>query len=132
MTRYVLDADSIIAFLENRPGATVIEDLLRRAIESHKPILMSVVSWGALFQMITKSHGESAAENSLRELQQLSIELVVADDSMCLVAASIATKLSLPYADSFAVATAQQRKATLVTMNSDAKLPRELKVLIAR
>jgi len=132
MTRYVLDADSIIAFLENRPGANVIEDLLGRSIGAHRPILMSVVSWGAVFQMILKSHGEAAAENKMRELQQLSIDFVVADDAMCLLAASIATKLDLPYADSFAVATARQRKATLVTLNSDAKLAREVKVLIAR
>jgi predicted nucleic acid-binding protein len=132
MARYVLDADAIMVFLEDKPGAPMIEDVLRRSIDSHKPVLMSVVSWGTVFQMILKSHGEAAAESKIRELQQLSIELVTAEASTCTLAASISTKLNLQYVNCFGAAVAYQRRATLVTLNSEVKFGQGLKVLVPK
>jgi PIN domain nuclease of toxin-antitoxin system len=132
MARYVLDADGILAFLEDRPGATAIEELLKGSVESRTPILMSVVSWGSVYQVIFKVHGEVATDNKMRELKQLSIELIPADDAACIRAALISAQFNLPYINSFAAALAWQRKATLISTQSDLKLPTDIKVFIAK
>jgi predicted nucleic acid-binding protein len=116
---YVLDASALMAFFEDRAGGEKVEELLSKAAEAKRPLLMSVVNWGEVYYAIWRAHGEKAADSKLQETAQLPIELMNVDAELAWLAASLKAQHNLPYADCFAAALAQTRKAALVTTDKD-------------
>jgi predicted nucleic acid-binding protein len=134
MKTYVLDASALVAFFEDRAGAEKVEELLARAAEAKRPLLMSVVSWGEVYYSVWRAvagrHGDSsspgsgtagepAAEAIARRIAQLPIQIVDADLQLTALAASLKAQHQLPYAACFAAALAQSRQAALVTADRD-------------
>jgi predicted nucleic acid-binding protein len=132
MIRYVLDSSSLLVFLEDRPGASLVEELLGKSVEHHRPIFMTVLNWGELFQSVVRAKGEAFAKNKMTELRQLPIELVHIDESLSLLAASFSLSHDLAYLDSFPIALARTRKAILVTANQNCEFPNDVKRLIVQ
>ena len=119
MKTYVLDSSALMAFFEDRPGADKVEELLAKAAEAKRPLAMSVVNWGEVYYSVWRARGEKAAAAKLHEIAQLPIEIVGVDIELGKLAASLKAEHNLPYADCFAAALAQSRKATLVTSDKD-------------
>ena len=119
MKTHVLDASALMSFYEDRPGARTVEELLARAAEAKRPLLMSVVNWGEVYYSVWRARGEAAANGTLCEIAQLPIEIVDAGSGLTRMAARFKAERNLPYADCFAAALAQDRKATLVTSDKD-------------
>lgn len=119
MKRYVLDANAVMAFFEDRPGAQTVQDLINRAAETQNFLLVSVVNWGEVYYSFWRDKGEEVANERLRMVAQLPIEVVDVDMELTKLAASFKARHKLPYADCFAAALAQQRKAVLVTSDRD-------------
>jgi len=116
---YVLDASALMTFFEDRAGADKVEELLAKAAEAKRPLAMSVVNWGEVYYSVWRAHGEKAADDLLRRIDQLPIEIVGVDMELAKLAASLKAQHNLPYADCFAAALAQARKATLATSDKD-------------
>jgi predicted nucleic acid-binding protein len=108
-----------MAFFEDRAGGEKVEELLSKAAEVKRPLLMCVVNWGEVYYAICRTHGEKAANTKLQETAQLPVELVDVDAELARLAASLKAQHNLPYADCFAAALAQTRKAVLVTSDKD-------------
>jgi ribonuclease VapC len=119
MKTYVLDASALMTFFENRPGAGKVEELLAGAVDSQRPLAMSVINWGEVYYSVWRARGDKAAEAKLHEIAQLPIEIVGVDMELAKLAASLKAEHNLPYAYCFAAALAQARKATLVTGDKD-------------
>jgi ribonuclease VapC len=106
-------------FFEDRAGARAVEELLGKATDAKCPLLMSVVNWGEVYYSIWRARGEGVANAKLLEVAQLPIEIIDADFELTRLAASLKAVHSLPYADCFAAALAESRKAPLVTGDKD-------------
>ncbi len=119
MKTYVLDSSALMTFFEDRPGADQVEELLAKAAEAKRPLAMSVVNWGEVYYSVWRARGEKAAAAKLQEIAQLPIEVVSVDTELGKLAARLKAEHNLPYADCFAAALAQARKATLVTSDKD-------------
>ena len=119
MKRFVLDASALMAFFERRAGADQVEELLRQAGESGRPLLMSVVNWGEVYYSVWRMRGEAVANQKLVEIAQLPIEVVDVDMAMTKQAAGLRAQHKLPYVDCFAAALAHHHKATLATSDED-------------
>jgi predicted nucleic acid-binding protein len=117
--RYVLDSSAVIAFLEDRNGAQVVEDLLEKAAGGHHILHMSVVNWGEIYSAICRATGPETASRKMEELEHLPIELVDADGSLTRSAAELSAYHKLPYLGCIGVAAAQARKATFVTADRE-------------
>ncbi len=115
----MLDSSALMTFFEDRPGAEKVEDLLGKAAETKHPLLMSVVNWGEVYYSVWRARDEKAAMATLREIAQLPIQVIDVDMELAKLAASLKAEHNLPYADCFAAALAQTRKATLVTSDKD-------------
>jgi len=118
---YVLDASALMVFFEDRAGADKVEELLAKAAEARRPLPMSVVNWGEVYYSIWRAHGEKQAKAKLQEIAQLPIAIIDADVEFVKLAATLKAIHNLPYADCFAAALAQSRKAALVTSDQDFK-----------
>jgi uncharacterized protein with PIN domain len=119
MKTHVLDASALITFFEDGPGAEKVEELLAKAADAKRPLLMSVVNWGEVYYCVWRARGEETAKKKLQQIAQLPIQIVGADVNLAKLAASLKAQLNLPYADCFAAALAQSSRATLVAGDKD-------------
>jgi len=117
--RHVLDADSLKTFLEDKPGAATIEDLLWKAVQSQQRVYVSVLSWNYLLSTVWRSKGESVAREKMKQLEQLPLDVVDVTEAEAAGAAKLSATSGVDYLDCIAAATAQQRRATLVTTNKE-------------
>ena len=131
---YVLDANALLDFVEDGPGAEKVEHLFTEAFRRSALVLVSVVNWGEVFYHSWQKRGEESARRTIANLSRLPIELVALDVSQSLQAGEIKARHKIPYVDCLAAALAMIRQAILVTSDRDfEKLGRRIQVLwIAR
>lgn len=130
MRRFVLDANALIGFVEDREGtASKVERLFDQALEQQAPLLMSAVNWGEVFYVIWRNEGERWALQIEQDVRDLPLTIVAADRDRATRAAALKQKHNLGYADSFAAELAIERSAWLVTADPEfSKLGKALSV----
>jgi len=130
MRRYVLDANALIGFFEDRETASgKVRHLASEAFRWELPLLMSAVNWGEVFYMEWRYHGEAKAREVESYLHRMPIAVIAVDLDRATRAATLKQKHNLGYADSFAAELAIERGAWLVTADPEfAKLGKVLSV----
>jgi predicted nucleic acid-binding protein len=118
--RYVLDANALIGFFEDREGAAGrIEHLVEEAQRLDLPLLMSAVNWGEVFYTAWRRHGAASAWAAELRLQELPIAVIGVDRERATRAGALKQKHGLGYADAFAAELAIERGAWLVTADPE-------------
>lgn len=118
--RYVLDANALIGFFEDRMvTAPKVRHLLEEALRNDVPLLMSAVNWGEVFYMEWRYRGEAKAYEAESRLRQLPIVVIGVDQERATRAGALKQKHALGYADSFAAELAMERGAWLVTADPE-------------
>jgi len=118
--RYVLDANALVGFFEDRRTvAEKVEQLLQTALSLDLPLLMSAVNWGEVFYIEWKYRGEAGAREAAARLHEMPIAVIPADLDRATRAAILKQKHNLPYADAFAAELAIERGAWLVTADPE-------------
>jgi len=115
---YVLDANAVLIYLEDRSGADRMRLLFQQVQHERAWLAMSVVNWGEVFQVLAKKLGEDRTRRVLQPLRK-GIDLLPADDTQADLAALFKYKHRIGYADGFAAALATTNRATLVTSDPD-------------
>lgn len=129
MRRYVLDANALLNFMNDEPGAERVQRFLASALREDNPILMSVVNWGEVLYVSWERRGEEAAKRTMAAVARLPLEVVPADLALISKAAEIKSVHKVPYADSVAAALAELRQAILITSDRDfRKLGRRIQI----
>ncbi len=112
----VVDSWAILAFLRaEEPGAAVMRRYFRRAQSGNLRLLLNVVNLGEVFYRLLQLTGEAQAEERLRQVKALPIDIVPARESLVLEAARVKAMHPLSYADAFAVATGRIENAPVIT-----------------
>jgi len=121
MQSRVLDSYALIAFFEDEPGAEIVEALLLKAEENAIELAISVVNLGEVWYSIARKTSPSIADDYLRDIHGMAIEVVEADWELTKLASSFKLKGKISYAGCFAAALAKNRKADLVTGDKEFK-----------
>jgi predicted nucleic acid-binding protein len=119
MKTYAFDASALFGYLQKKPSANKVNELLKQALDGRSEILMSAVNFGEIYGVILREHDKERAVTVMSALQSLPIRLVDVTPQRAFHAAEIKSKYRLYYVDSFAAALAIENKATLVTSDSD-------------
>ena len=117
----VLDSHAILAYLQDEPAAGQVEDLLHRADSGHVTLWLSIINYGEVLYMTERRRGNEAARETACLLDHLPVSLAGVDRAATLSAAHIKATHRLPYADAFAVALAQEKKASVLTGDPEFK-----------
>jgi predicted nucleic acid-binding protein len=128
--RYVLDANALIGYFEDRPvTAGKVQHLLEEALRRDFLLMLSAVNWAEVFYIAWRRHGEAKARESEARLKELPIAVIAADRDRATRAGTLKQKHALGYADAFAAELAIERGAWLVTADPDfAKVGKGLSV----
>ena len=123
MATKVLDSWALIAFFEDEPAAEEVEKLLQQAAAEKHKLLLSVVNWGEIYYNTMREVSQEAAEQKVRELATLPIDIVGVGDDLALARQAAIYKAThkMSYANCFAAALAKLRNAELVTGDPEFK-----------
>jgi predicted nucleic acid-binding protein len=127
---YVLDANALLIFLLDRPGANRVAKILQQTNRREVKALMSAVNWGEVVYSLWKIRGEAEAKKLIGRVEQLPLTVVSVDPVRAMRSGELKTIHGLGYADSFAAQLALELGATLVTADLEfGKAGKKLKVL---
>lgn len=119
MKTYVFDASALFAYVQKKPSANKVNQLLKSSLDRSAEILMSALNFGEVYGVVLREHGRERALTVISALQSLPIRLIDVTPQRAFHAAEIKSKHRLYYVDSFAAALAIENNATLVTSDSD-------------
>lgn len=117
----VLDAYSLIAYLEGEDGKDRMIQLFKVARDSGHALLLCVVNWGEVYYITLREAGRERADQVAHLLSTLPIQFVAVDMELAMKAAELKASRKMSYADCFAAALAKLRKAELVTGDKEFK-----------
>ena len=127
---YVLDANAVLDYIQDGPGAATIERVLRQALRHDAALMISVTNLGEVFYVLWKICGEQKARQTIDDIILLPLQIVPVELPQALKAGEFKALYKVPYADSLAAALAVARKATLITSDRHfEKLGRRIPVL---
>lgn len=113
--RYVLDSYAVLAYLEGEQGGEKVASILKDALSGKVEVYMSVINWGEVYYIVLREQGPAIANLYLQTMEKYPIEIIGAEKELTLGAARIKAFNKMSYADAFAAALAQIKKAYLVT-----------------
>jgi predicted nucleic acid-binding protein len=119
MKTYIFDASALFGFLQKKPGAQKVNELLKDATRGRIEILMSAVNYGEVYGGILRDHGPDRTRAVINAVHPLPIKILDITSQRAFQAAEVKVKYKLYYVDSFAAALAMDHKGTLVTSDSD-------------
>jgi predicted nucleic acid-binding protein len=110
----VLDTSACFAFLENEPGAEIVETFLLDARAKRVAIHASFATLTEVEYIITQERSTGAAMEVLAKIKDWPIRWHHTDDELCGEAAKLKAAHKISFADAFVAATALRLNAMLV------------------
>lgn len=118
----ILDASAVLAYLWKEPSYAKVKELLTKASDSQKNLLISAVNWGEVYYVLARDHSAEEVGKFMALLETFPIEIIPVDSLIAKQAAVYKSEKKLPYVDSFAAALTKLRKGKLVTTDKDFKM----------
>lgn len=118
---YIFDSFALLAYLEDEVSAGRVATLLRKAEEGKHHIWMSIINLGEVLYIVEREQNALAVRKTLAAVEQLPIEIVDADRTLALAAAHLKANFAISYADAFAVALGQEKRACIATGDPEFK-----------
>ncbi len=124
----VVDTWAALAFLRKEGSAdTTMRRYLKRAGSGNVRLLMNLVNLGEVYYRMIQLAGVDNADERLRLLRKLPIEMVPVREPLAMEAGRIKAQYRVSFADAFAVATARVEDGTVLTGDPEIlALPRNL------
>jgi predicted nucleic acid-binding protein len=110
---FVLDTSAILALWNEEEGAAMVEKILRDR-RHHGRIYVSFMTFMECRYRVWRGQGRAAADEIFRALSLLPVTRVDVDDALLLTASELKAQHRISVADSWIIATAIARNATLV------------------
>jgi predicted nucleic acid-binding protein len=117
--RYVLDSFALLTWLQDEPGADVVQDLLEKAKKAVAEIFVSWMNLSEVYYIVMRRSAEAApqlaADRVVETIENLPLHIETAGKREAIAAARIKAIHSMSLADAFAAALAMAKGARIVT-----------------
>ena len=111
----LLDSYAILLWIQNEPGAQIIEELLLSAKKGQINLAVSEINLGEVYYKCIRRTGKNHAVEILEQFSLLPVEIVPVDWNLICKASELKADIPIAYADCFAIATALLKEATIIT-----------------
>ena len=118
---YVLDSYALLAYLEGEAGMPRVREVLAAALKRTTRVYVSLINLGETLYITEREQGLAKAHQALAALDQLPLQVVEVSRATVLTAAHIKAHYAVSYADAFAVATAEEYGAAILTGDPEFK-----------
>ena len=129
MATKILDSWALMALFNDEPAADLVEKILEQAANEKHKLLMSVVNWGEVYYSVMRGASAAMAEQKVREIAAMPLELVGVDLHQAHQAAIYKATKKMSYADCFGAALAKIRNVEFITGDPEFKeVEKEIKI----
>jgi ribonuclease VapC len=118
---YLFDSHALLAFFQNETGANIVYEILQKSIKGHINRLVCVINLGEIVYITKRMFGDQKKIEILGRIHQLGFKVLPVPDTLVYQAAEIKAEYPISYADCFAIASAQEHNATIVTGDPEFK-----------
>ena len=115
ISRYVFDSHALLAFFQGEQGAAVVADLLRKILAERVAPLINVINLGEIIYLTKRRFGDKKKIEVIGRIYQLSFKVLPVSNELVYMAAELNAEYPISYADCFALASALEQSAALVT-----------------
>lgn len=122
----LLDSYAVLAWIQDEPGAQLVEDLFYQAQENKERVLISIINLGEIYYRCARVQDLTFAGDILEKMRLLPIKIYPCPNDLVLEASEIKAEYPIAYADAFAVATARRENARVITGDPDFKKVKHL------
>jgi ribonuclease VapC len=130
MTPLLLDSFALLRFLQREAGGDRVRDLLQQAAREQVPCLLNVINFGEVLYTTQRRFGPEARMQVFVAVQQMGITILPCPDALVYRAAELKAAFAMSYADTFALASAIEHRATLVTGDPEFRQAEQLVSII--
>ncbi len=110
---FVLDTSAVLALWNDEDGASIVDTILREGADGGG-VYVSFMTFMECRYRVWKERGRDAGEEVFRTLSLLPVTRVDVDDQLLMTASELKAQHEISVADSWIIATAIVRRATLV------------------
>ena len=115
MSSLLFDSFALLRFLQKEPGSEKVRDLLKQAARRRNACLLNLINFGEVLYTTQRRFGPEARMQVFIAVQQMEIEILPCPEELVYRAAELKATYAMSYADTFAVASALEHQANLVT-----------------
>lgn len=115
MNNYLLDSFALLRFIQKEPGNEAVKAILDDARIGKACAMLNVVNMGEIIYTVQRRFGRQAKLDVVKNINLLDIVILPLPNDLVYRAAELKARFSMSYADTFAVASAMEHDATLVT-----------------
>jgi predicted nucleic acid-binding protein len=130
MNSLLFDSFALIRFFYQESGADRVRELLNHAILNNIPRLIAAINVGELIYIVQRRSGEQAKLHMLVKLKSMDFTILPCPNELIYRAAELKASHAMSYADTFAVASAIEHGATIVTGDPEFKQVEDLVTII--
>ncbi len=128
-TAYALDSFALLAYLEGEIGESRVRELLEAAKAGSQTVYLSLINLGEVLYITERERGLVAAQRTLAAIDQLPVQIEPIERATVLAAAHLKASYRISYADAFAVVTAQEHEAVLITGDPEFEILEKSKIV---
>jgi ribonuclease VapC len=129
MSAKVLDSFALVSFFRGEPDGVPVKELLHKAALTDHPLHMTEVNYAEAKYIIIRKDGVAAWQTAASVLDTLPIEFHPVTRVLADQAADFKARFKVSLADACAAALAKDKKADLVTGDTEFKaLEKEIKI----
>ena len=126
MKKSLLDSFALLAWIQDEPGAQIVEALLYKAQDEGEQVLLNIINLGEVYYSCARVQDISFARDIVKKIELLPIAIYPCSNDLVLEAAAIKAEYPISYTDAFIVATAIRENACVVTGDPDFKKVKHL------
>jgi len=118
---FIFDSHALLKFFQKEKGYEKVVHLLEEIRKTGATKYINAINLGEIIYSTKKEFGDQKKLEVLANIERLNFTILPIPNNLIFQAAEYKAQYALSYADSFALASAVEHKATLVTGDSEFK-----------
>ena len=121
MNSLLFDSFALLRFFQKEPGGEKVRELLQEAVVRQTPCLINAINLGELIYITQRRLGEQKKLEMFIHIQRIGFTILPCPNELIYRAAELKARYPISYADAFALASAIEQSADLVTGDPEFK-----------
>ncbi len=115
MNSFMLDSFALLRFFQKESGYAPVKAVLEDAQAGRACAMLNVINMGEVIYTVQRRFGQQAKMDVLKHINLLDIVILPAPNDLVFRAAELKARYAMSFADTFALASALEHNATIVT-----------------
>jgi len=121
VNKLLFDSFALLRFFQKEPGGEKVRDLLQTSLAVESPRLINAINLGELIYIVQRRCGEQKKLEMLAHVHRMGLTILPCPNDLIFRAAELKARYPISYADAFALASAIEHSAALVTGDPEFK-----------